>query len=99
MNFQRTGKCMRNMPAWASSSYPDRAYSRAIGNDNFGYESTETRCARNKDNIAPQVVLAMVYAPYQTWKDIYDPATALCKGTIFEELNKPFCPCKAKEVK
>lgn len=34
--------------------------------------------------------LAMVYAPIQKWRSIYDPEIALVNGTIFEELDKPF---------
>lgn len=35
-------------------------------------------------------VLAMAYVPWQTWKSLYDGDTALQKGTIFQELQKPF---------
>ena len=35
-------------------------------------------------------MLAMVYAPCQSWRKIYDKETALVKGTIFGELDKPF---------
>lgn len=34
--------------------------------------------------------LAMVYAPIQEWKDLYDLDTALVKGTLFSELDLPF---------
>lgn len=34
--------------------------------------------------------LAMAYVPWQRWRKIYDSKDALCCGTIFEELNKPF---------
>lgn len=34
--------------------------------------------------------LAMVYAPYQKWHQLYDMDTALMCGTLFQELNKPF---------
>ncbi len=34
--------------------------------------------------------LAMVYAPKQSFCDLYDPRQGLCNGTVFEELNKPF---------
>ncbi|MBR4292122.1 MAG: spore coat associated protein CotJA [Clostridia bacterium] len=35
-------------------------------------------------------MLAMVYAPRQSWRMIYDGEKALVKGTIFGELDKPF---------
>ena len=34
--------------------------------------------------------LAMVYAPLQAWRDVYDPGTALHRGTLFRELDMPF---------
>ena len=34
--------------------------------------------------------LAMVYSPYQEWKDIYCADKALMNGTLFAELDKPF---------
>ena len=96
MNFQRTGKCVRSMPYANNGAYVRLnnmpRYDRSRDDDMY------SRCAANNDNVAPQNAMAMVYAPYQTWKDIYDPQKALCKGTVFEELFKPFCPCRHKEV-
>ncbi len=34
--------------------------------------------------------LAMVYSPYQYFDKIYSPYEALCHGTLFSELNKPW---------
>lgn len=34
--------------------------------------------------------LAMAYVPWQMWRKIYEAEKALCQGTIFEELDKPF---------
>jgi hypothetical protein len=34
--------------------------------------------------------LAMAYVPWQQWQNIYEPCRALERGTIFEELDKPF---------
>lgn len=36
--------------------------------------------------------LAMVYSPYQSWQDIYDPGKGLKRGTIFAQLDKPWFP-------
>lgn len=33
--------------------------------------------------------LASVYAPMQSYTGLFDPVTALCNGTLFEELYKP----------
>jgi hypothetical protein len=34
--------------------------------------------------------LAMVYAVSQQFRNVYDPATGLAKGTVFAELDLPF---------
>ncbi|MBR1811778.1 MAG: spore coat associated protein CotJA [Clostridia bacterium] len=35
-------------------------------------------------------VVAMAYVPFQLNRKTYDAGTALCKGTLFPVLNKPF---------
>lgn len=35
--------------------------------------------------------LAMAYVPWQQWQKLYDPAKGLKVGTIFAELDLPFC--------
>ena len=50
--------------------------------------------------------LAMVYAPCQIFRALYDPATALNRGTLFTELDLPLggeggftaegCACRAE---
>ena len=34
--------------------------------------------------------VAMAYVPWQRWNTVYDLERALCTGTIFPELDKPF---------
>ena len=34
--------------------------------------------------------LAMAYVPWQSWTETYDSARALCRGTIFPQLDLPF---------
>ena len=34
--------------------------------------------------------LASVFAPLQSWKELYDAETGLSRGTIFKELDLPF---------
>lgn len=34
--------------------------------------------------------LAMAYVPWQAWRDIYDAEKGFHRGTIFQELDKPF---------
>ena len=35
-------------------------------------------------------VTTMAYVPFQTDKTMYDDDDALCRGTLFINLNKPF---------
>ena len=85
MNFQRNGN--------AHASYAPMATT-----DNFRMHTVGSSVDRNdngagaKKNTACGSSLAMVYAPYQKWQNILDADTALCKGTIFAGLVKPFCP-------
>lgn len=37
------------------------------------------------------MAIAMAYVPWQIWRNIYDPEKALCRGTIFQDLDQPFC--------
>lgn len=34
--------------------------------------------------------LAMAYVPWQKWRNLYECGKGLDRGTIFEELDKPF---------
>ena len=34
--------------------------------------------------------VAMAYVPWQEFQNLYPAEKALCRGTIFEELDKPF---------
>ena len=36
------------------------------------------------------MAVAMAYVPWQNWKSLYKPEKGLQRGTIFEELDKPF---------
>lgn len=48
-------------------------------------------CLRmDEQSTIKNMTLAMAYVPWQTWRDIYDAEKAFCRGTIFEELDKPF---------
>ena len=37
------------------------------------------------------VPIAMAYVPWQSFREIYDFHKGLSRGTIFPELDKPFC--------
>lgn len=38
-----------------------------------------------------ELPIAMVYMPVQVWRELYAPGDALAAGTIFAELDLPFC--------
>lgn len=42
--------------------------------------------------------LAMAYVPWQQWKTVYDLNKALEIGTIFPELDLPFCGMRGDRV-
>ena len=44
------------------------------------------------DTVLAGYPLAMVYAPDQTWENVYDDDAALQNGTLFAGLYLPFCP-------
>ena len=61
------------------------------------------RCVRPSVPVCPNVQLtefnrelqelplAMAYVPIQSWGDTYPPCRALCRGTLFPQLDLPFC--------
>lgn len=46
-------------------------------------------CQRERD-ILCGLPIAMAYVPWQEWRNIYDIQKGFRRGTIFEELDKPF---------
>ena len=42
-------------------------------------------------NLMKYPSLAMVYSPFQVFDNLFMPTEALKKGTLFCELDKPFC--------
>ena len=54
-------------------------------------EEGELSCAvEEKYDVLSDMALAMAYVPWQMWRNIYDAEKGFCRGTIFEELDKPF---------
>ena len=63
---------------------------------------TENICNPDMDHgDLADMSLAMAYVPWQEWRNIYKAEKAFQRGTIFEELDKPFrgmggvCPGRA----
>ena len=43
-----------------------------------------------------RISLAMSYVPNQPFENLYDEATALCRGTLYQALDFPFVGGKMK---
>ena len=50
--------------------------------------------SRQSDCRERKFPIAMAYVPWQKFRDIYNPEKAFCQGTIFAELDLPFCGCR-----
>lgn len=53
-------------------------------------QPNDRRMNRSMDGLS-QFPIAMVYVPWQRFSQTYELSKGLCAGTIFPELNKPFC--------
>ncbi len=47
-------------------------------------------CCNVSTDILDGLPVAMAYVPWQDWKCPYAPLKGLMRGTIFEDLDKPF---------
>lgn len=47
-------------------------------------------CFNRRETDLENMPLAMAYVPWQSWRSIYETRKGFCRGTIFEELDKPF---------
>lgn len=54
-------------------------------------ENDESNYYLGLSPLPEDTVTTMAYVPFQTDKDMFDDDTAFCKGTLFINLNKPFC--------
>lgn len=55
------------------------------------YRSQTMPCPqKHSDDSMRSFALAMAYVPWQQWNQTYELKKALCVGTIFPELDKPF---------
>ena len=51
----------------------------------------DKRCGAAMPYAQNDFALAMAYVKVQGWGQTYEPATALKRGTVFPELDLPFC--------
>ncbi len=61
---------------------------RSTANHMHGMHMTQG--AKLASSCSGEPSLAMVYPPYQHFRDLYSPYEALCRGTLFRELDKPW---------
>ena len=64
-------------------------------NNAMAYNNYRQNAVHPVDNVKRDYMehmsLAMAYVPWQRFGQTYDLSKALCVGTIFPELDKPFC--------
>lgn len=75
------GRSMRN----SSCSGGSRRFSRPMPENNCGNNPAPITCGD-----LSQFPIAMAYVPWQTFRNLYSYEKALCVGSIFQELDKPF---------
>lgn len=46
---------------------------------------------RAADDMSKNMRLAMAYVPVQRFENVYSPSEALSNGTLFGDLNLPYC--------
>lgn len=75
-----------------SSSCPSSAcVSESHSPNTCASESVQHRCdARTEYDQLKGMPIAMAYVPWQQWRDLYEAEKGFQRGTIFEELDKPF---------
>ncbi len=47
-------------------------------------------CEQPETEFPKETPIAMLYVPFQQWRKVYEPMVGLDRGTVFEELDKPF---------
>lgn len=87
-DYMRRSQCPRqNVPHPARNEYECVIYPDEHECNSNSNECKSERCMYDPLNNLPT---AMAYVPWQEFKDLYSAEKALCRGTIFEELDKPF---------
>ncbi|MDD3193926.1 MAG: spore coat associated protein CotJA [Oscillospiraceae bacterium] len=93
-DFVPTGCCGESSyTARRAYADPYADYRRANAAERVNYQRTATspQAACECDLSAAELLpVTMGYVPVQEWCNTYDTQTALCRGTLFPELFKPF---------
>lgn len=53
--------------------------------------SRSAPCSGSDNRRLDQYPIGMAYVPWQAFQDLYDPHMGLRRGTLFKELDDPFC--------
>lgn len=72
----------------SKSAFDRRAYPG--GRSVLGMASAP-RDRRAAEDMTKSMRLAMAYVPYQRFENLYSPSDALDNGTLFGDLNFPYC--------
>ncbi len=57
----------------------------------YGHQQYQTgNCCGEKSAFPSCTPPAMAYVPFQQWCEVYSMDKALCQGTLFPVLDKPF---------
>lgn len=54
------------------------------------YKTHTDACSQAGSDGMRSFALAMAYVPWQRWGQTYELKKAMCAGTVFPELDKPF---------
>jgi hypothetical protein len=72
-----------------NNRYQPYRFNRCVGQTN-GVSNRITPYSEMTLQELPNLALAMAYVPWQSWSETYDSQRALCRGTIFPQLDLPF---------
>ena len=71
--------------------YPRCAFTPADGARGQGGAKSDMKYFPNVMPTLGDKPRAMVYPQWQEFRELYSLEDALCRGTLFKELDKPFC--------
>ena len=83
-NYRSNDYMRRNQYQRTAPAAPIRTVCECTASEE---ETTARMCMHDPLNGLP---VAMAYVPWQEWRNLYAAEKALHRGTIFEDLDKPF---------
>jgi len=81
-DYMRRSQCQRPLPT--PTPRADREFA-----EHTACEEGSPVC-KSMHDLLKGMPVAMAYVPWQEFQNLYAAEKALCRGTIFEELDKPF---------